>query len=440
MTDEDRFLNVGEGDRTEFINSMKNANTVRKTKCDIGLFQTWLLATQNEERLFSTIENEKLDQYLARFFISVRNKKGEEYEPDTLKSIQSSINRHLNENSETDVNILTDKNFQHSRDVLSAKKKDLKSKGLGNRKRKADAFTQEAIDHLYDRNLLGTSNPDALINTVWLNNSMHFGMRSRQEHQDMKFGDIEMKATSGGVQYLEFTERQTKTRKGEGSARPFAPKMFAIADNPRCPVKTFKTYIQSRPTGSLKPGSKFYLSILPRYHNKGHDDFDTENTNTWYSMRPMGKNKLGDLVKVMSEKGGLTGRKVNHSARKTTVTSLLHSHVEATTVMQLTGHKNVASTNDYSSASLDQQIKMSNILSDIGSGGKSVCTEPAVMEKQAVNMIKSSDIDFPNEDNLILADMDLQAIDNYESSTTCSKNDHNDKTFIVCDRVKLNNF
>ncbi|CAG2220035.1 unnamed protein product [Mytilus edulis] len=326
MTEEDRFLNVGEGDKTEFINSMKNADTIRKTKSDISLFQTWLLATQNEERLFSTIENEKLDQYLARFFFYICEEQ------------------------------------KQLRDVLSAKKKDLNSKGFGNRKRKADAFTQEEIDHLYDRNLLGTSNPDALTNTVWLNNSMHFGMRSSQEHQDMKFGDIEMKATSGGVQYLEFTERQTKTRKGEGSARPFAPKMFAIA----------------------------------------------ENTNKWYSMQPMGKNKLGELVKVMSEKGGLTGRKVNHSARKTTVTSLLHSHVEATTVMQLTGHKNVASINDYSSASLDQQIKMSNILSDIGSGGKSVCTEPVVIEKQTVNMIKSSDIDFPNEDNLILADMDLQ--------------------------------
>ncbi|CAG2232583.1 unnamed protein product [Mytilus edulis] len=184
------------------------------------------LGTKNAVDVYDDLNNRK-----GVFFISVRNKKGEEYEPDTLKSIQSSINRHLNENSETDVNILTDKDFQHSRDVLSAKKKDLKSKGFGNRKRKADAFTQEEIDHLYDRNLLGTSNPDALTNTVLLNNSMHFGMRSRQEHQDMKFGDIEMKATSGGVQYLEFTERQTKTRKGEGSARPFAPKMFAIAGN-----------------------------------------------------------------------------------------------------------------------------------------------------------------------------------------------------------------
>jgi hypothetical protein len=57
----------------------------------------------------------------------------------------------------------------------------------------------------------------------------------------------------------------------------------------------------------------------------------------------------------MSMKGGSDGRKVNHSGRKTTVTSLLHSNVEATTVMQLTGHKNVASVNEYSSPSFNQQ-------------------------------------------------------------------------------------
>lgn len=52
-------------------------------------------------------------------------------------------------------------------------------------------------------------------------------MRSRKEHQDMLWGDVEMKATTSGLQYLEFTERKTKTRQGGGDARPFAPKMCA---------------------------------------------------------------------------------------------------------------------------------------------------------------------------------------------------------------------
>jgi hypothetical protein len=36
-----------------------------------------------------------------------------------------------------------------------------------------------------------------------------------------------LNATSDGLQYVELTERETKTRKGQGAARSFAPKMFA---------------------------------------------------------------------------------------------------------------------------------------------------------------------------------------------------------------------
>jgi len=58
-------------------------------------------------------------------------------------------------------------------------------------------------------------------------------MRGRQEHTDMLFGDLSMKATSDGKQYLEYCERETKTRKGEsGNTRSFAPKMFEIPGKP----------------------------------------------------------------------------------------------------------------------------------------------------------------------------------------------------------------
>jgi hypothetical protein len=58
-------------------------------------------------------------QYLARFFLSVQNRKGEEYEPDTLKCIQSSINRYLGD--KTKINIINDIECKHSREVMSAK-------------------------------------------------------------------------------------------------------------------------------------------------------------------------------------------------------------------------------------------------------------------------------------------------------------------------------
>ena len=125
----------------------------------------------------------------------------------------------------------------------------------------------------------------------------------------------------------------------------------------------------------------------------------------------------------MSMKGGLSGRKVNHSERKTTVTSLIHSNVEATTVMQLTGHKNVASVNEYSSASFNQQQKMSNILTDIGTGSRGLIpqetnTSISVNTPTAHIDMNEDQSEFPNDDyifNNIDLDNVVQTIENFES-------------------------
>lgn len=123
-----------------------------------------------------------------------------------------------------------------------------------------------------------------------------------------------------------------------------------IKGNPRCPVESYKSYAAQRPDPD--PDSKFYLAI----NNNAHGE-------KWYTKQHMGKNKIGLIMKSMCDKAGILGRKVNHSARKTTVTKLLHSGVDPTQIVQLTGHKNMNSINHYSSASLEQQKQMSAVLS-----------------------------------------------------------------------------
>ena len=53
-------------------------------------------------------------------------------------------------------NILQDKEFHHCRELLTAKRKRLKSQGLGNKRRKADPFSSDDIDLLFQKKLLGT--------------------------------------------------------------------------------------------------------------------------------------------------------------------------------------------------------------------------------------------------------------------------------------------
>jgi len=60
---------------------------------------------------------------------------------------------------------------------------------------------------LYEKGLLGTRNPEALLNTLCLNNTMHFVLRGCKEHGDMGWGDVKLKRAADDEEFLEFNER-----------------------------------------------------------------------------------------------------------------------------------------------------------------------------------------------------------------------------------------
>ena len=85
----------------------------------------------------------------------------------------------------------------------------------------------------------------------------------------------------------------------------------------------------------------------------------------------MGQNKLNSLMKTTVEKGGLSSERLtNHSTRKCTIQKLNDSDIPPSHIMQLSGHRNVQSINNYSHISQQKQKNMSRILS-------ATSTEPA---------------------------------------------------------------
>ena len=68
--------------------------------------------------------------------------------------MQLSLKRHLEDNSYNQ-NITKDNAFKHSRDVFFSKRKALKQDGLGNKKNRSDPFTDEEINILKEKSLLG---------------------------------------------------------------------------------------------------------------------------------------------------------------------------------------------------------------------------------------------------------------------------------------------
>ncbi|XP_076070355.1 uncharacterized protein KIAA1958-like [Mytilus galloprovincialis] len=354
-TGSSRFRSVSNEDTDEFLRKNVNKNTDYKTRSDVKTFYTWAQQV-GEFRELQMIPFKELDAILARFYLGVRNKEGQEYEPDTLTGFQNSIERHL-KNNKVVVDLKRNDDFSHSRKVLEAKRKQLKQEGKGNKRNRAEPIDTQEIQNLYDKQLLGSANPTSLLNTVWLKNGVFFGFRGRQEHASLLLGDLTMKQDSNGKEYVEFNERTTKTRTGAKSSdyRAVAPKMFEQKENPNCPIKMLKLYISKRPADLQNdPSSKFYLRPL-----------DKPKEDVWYSHQCIGKNKLGTMMKTMAEAAQLYGRKVNHSTRKTFATSLLHSERLPTEVAQLGGWKGISTLTHYNFPSMKQQDQASNIISNV---------------------------------------------------------------------------
>ena len=87
-------------------------------------------ASVNEHIKVEDVPDKELNRLLSHFFVSLKKKNGEDYEPNNLTAFQRSIDRHLREKGKG-VSIFTGIEFEGSRKALEAKRKDLKRKGKG---------------------------------------------------------------------------------------------------------------------------------------------------------------------------------------------------------------------------------------------------------------------------------------------------------------------
>ena len=113
----------------------------------------------------------------------------------------------------------------------------------------------------------------ALLNTVGLNNMIHFGLRGCKEQKELRWVDTVLKTESDGKEYLEYFERKKNYRTGEDSRnqRPIKPRMYANQD-------VTKTGNEERGTGSgereagngkRKPGNELSGETSTKIQNGG---------------------------------------------------------------------------------------------------------------------------------------------------------------------------
>ena len=142
----------------------------------------------------------------------MKRKDGGDYEPSSLRGFIASFNRLL-KNVKHSKSIVDDREFEQTKKALDARCKLLKKEGRGKRPFAAEALSHDELSVLYESNILGISSAEALINKVWLMNSIHFGLRGSDDHHQMCCSDVKLLRDADGTEYLEYCERQTKTKK-----------------------------------------------------------------------------------------------------------------------------------------------------------------------------------------------------------------------------------
>ena len=157
-------------------------------------------------------------------------------------------------------------------------------------------------------------------------------MRPGQQQRDLCWGDLELKTNADGLRYVKFsTERKTKTRTLENTRnfRESKPKIFENLDNnDRCPVTAYLAYKQHRPPEMMADDSPFYLAVNCR----------------------------------------------SSEGREEMVQKLVDNNIPPNEIVQITGHKNVNSLNNYSAISDRRQQYISTVLSRRGKSSTSVAT------------------------------------------------------------------
>ncbi len=308
-------LTLDDAELEDFVDAQRNENTKRKTKSDLGKWYRWCESV-GETRNIGEIPRADLDRLLGHFYCKVRRENGELYEPGILTCFQRSLDRHLNKELHKSFSIIRDIEFTPSNEKLKAARKMLKKEGKGNKPNAAEALEEQEISILWETGALGEKSPESLQNTVWYLLTVHMGMRGRDEHYKLLYGDFEVQSTADGtLKYVDFSERDTKTRTGEFSdTHAFKPKKWSTPHNTEhCPVRIFEKYLSKRPPQMNTRDSPFYLAI--NCHPARLND-------PWYKWQRMGKNELGQIMKTLAKSGELKGKKTNPSARKTMIATL----------------------------------------------------------------------------------------------------------------------
>ena len=185
-------------------------------------------------------------------------------------------------------------------------------------------------------------------------------LRGGQEHKDLKFSQVKRKTVkiNGTIKVCyEYTEYGSKNRSGGLKQLKMENKVVVQYEDrnagERCHVDILDLYFLKVPKEVMKTDT-FYLQPLQRC--------PSDPTKPWFSKQPMGRNKLGQMMKNMGVQAGLSKMYTNHSLRAFGASKMFQQGVPEKLIQERTGHRSIEALRKYEQTSDEQKEEISLIM------------------------------------------------------------------------------
>ena len=353
--EESRFPVVSSEEIMEINESAASKNTKRTTQTwltDLE-WKKWCEARNIDDRI-ERFSPQALDEVLTKSYVEARKTDGSEYEPDSLRAMQASIDRYLRQKSYLE-SIITGREFRRSQETLKSKANLLRYQGKGKRPNRAQPYSRVDEEIFWTEGKLGNHNGVALTNVNFKNLSQHMGFRGRHDHYNAYVEDFTILQMADGDKVVQLKKNPTRTRQGglQNKTRSSPQQMWCTDGSERDPVRLFEEWLKRRPD-AMKSSGPLYLAIIPR-----------PITSVWYAKSRMGVNRIRQIIKSVASclPEHCTKKITNHSTKKTGVGKLMEAGQPPHKIIRATGHAREPSLDDNDEITEDERRQLSHIAS-----------------------------------------------------------------------------
>ena len=322
----------------------------------------------------------------------------------TLKSIRSSLNRHLKDIGRY-FDIVRDRRFKSANAVLDGKLKLNMKSGLSRPTQHKSVVNSTDLMKISDY-LSCVDNPVILRYRVWYDLSIHFVTRGLEFHQQLMTSSFEFRKDENDREYVVISH-ETKQKNWQGgldtSEAPQDKRMYSTGDK-NCPVRSLRQLLSLTDPNAT--------SLFNHCSKAAMESPQSENV--WFTAKPVKAYQFTKFMSDISRNSGCSQKYTAHCLRATAIQALNDDGFELRHIMFMSGHRNEASVRSYNRDCSDfQKQRLSNSLARIARPSATLSHSPLSHNDPAnpACLVPSSPSQLPRAPRLPLVDLPTRNVE-----------------------------